>query len=49
MRRENDAMDTGRFGAAQERADVLRIFERVEDEDERWLGALDGTGQDLVE
>jgi len=49
MRREDDAMDTGRFGAAQERADILGILERVEDEDEWRLGALDATGKDLVE
>ena len=47
--REDDAVDPGRLGAAQQRADVLRILERIEDEDERRLVALRGTGQDVVE
>ena len=42
-------MDAGRLGAAQERPDVLRILERVEDEDERWLVALGGPREDVVE
>ena len=48
-RREQDAVHAGRLGAAQERADVLRILERVEDEDERRLAALGRAGQDVVE
>ena len=36
-------MDAGRLGATQQRAHVLRILERVEDEDERRLAALGGT------
>ena len=44
--REDDAVDAGRLGAPQERADVLGILERVEDEDERRLAALDGPGED---
>ena len=47
--REDHAVDAGRLGAPQERADVLGILERVEDEDERRLGALDGPGEDVVE
>jgi hypothetical protein len=48
-RREDDAMDAGCFGAAQEGAHVLGVLERVEDEDERRLTALDRPGEDLVE
>ena len=33
--REEDAVDAGRLGAPEQRADVLGILERVEDEDER--------------
>ena len=39
-------MDAGRFGAAQQRAEVLGILERVEGQDERRLGALDRAGED---
>ena len=46
--REDHAVDSGRLGAAQERPDVLRILERVEDEDERRLATLDGPREDVV-
>ena len=49
MRREQDAVHAGRLGAAQERPDVVRILERVEDEDERRLAALRGPGEDVVQ
>jgi len=42
-------MNAGGLCTAEERANVLGIFERIEDEDERRFGALDATGQDLVE
>lgn len=37
------------FGAAQERADVVGIFQRIEHEDERRLVAFRGPGQDVVQ
>ena len=49
FRREHHAMDPRRFRAAQEGADVLGVLERVEDDDERRLGALDGAGQEIVD
>ena len=42
-------MDAGALGAAQERPDVVRILERVEDEDERRFAALGGPGEDIVD
>jgi hypothetical protein len=42
-------VDTGRFGTAQERPQVLRILERIECQDERRFAALDGSSQDLVQ
>jgi hypothetical protein len=42
-------MDPGRLGAAQQRPDVLRVLERIEDEDERRLVALLRPGQDVAE
>ena len=42
-------MDAGRLRAAQQRADVLGVLERVEDEDERRLAPLDRPGEDVVE
>ena len=47
--REDHAVDAGRLGAAEQRAEVLRILERVEDEHERRLAALRGAGEDVVE
>ena len=47
--RKDDAVDASGFGAAKERAHVLGILQRVQDEDERRLGALDAASQDLVE
>jgi hypothetical protein len=41
-------VDTRRLCAAQERADVLRILEGVEDEDESSLGPLHGSSEDVV-
>ena len=49
MRGEDDPMDTGRLGAPQETADVVRILERVQDEDERGLVALHGAREDVLE
>ena len=49
VRREQDAMDPGRLGTAQEAADVVRVLEGVEDEDERRLAAFQRSGQDVVE
>jgi hypothetical protein len=49
MRREEDAMNAGRFGAPQERSDILGILERIEDEDERRLAALDRSREDVVQ
>ena len=48
-RREDDAMGTGCLGAPKERAQVLRVLERIEDQDERRLAALDGPGENLVD
>ena len=48
LRRKDDAVDAGRLGAAEQRAHVLRILERVEDEHERGLAALDRAGEDVV-
>jgi len=42
-------MNAGRFGAPQERSDVLGILERIEDEDERRLAALDRSCEDVVQ
>ena len=47
--REDDAVDRRRLGAPQQRPDVLGVLERVEDEDERRLVALDGPGGDVVD
>ena len=42
-------MHAGGLRASQQGADVLRILERVEHEDERRLATLDGAGEDVVE
>ena len=42
-------VNAGGLGAAQERADVLGILERVEDEDQRRLTALGRPGEDVVD
>jgi len=42
-------MDAGRLRAPQQRADVLGILERIEDERERRLAPLDGSGKDVVD
>ena len=47
--REDDAVHPGRLGAAQQRADILRILERIEHEDEWRLAALGGAGEDVRE
>ena len=47
-RREDGAVDAGRLGAPQERAEVLGILERIEDKHERRLAALGGAREDLV-
>jgi hypothetical protein len=49
MDREDDAVDAGALGTAQQRADVVWVLERVEYEDERRLAALLRTGEDVVE
>ena len=47
--RVDDAVDARGLGRSQQRAEVLRILERIEHEDERRLGPLDRSGQDVVE
>jgi hypothetical protein len=47
--REDHAMDTGRLGTAQQRADVLGILQRIEDQHERRLGTLRCPRQDVVQ
>lgn len=42
-------MDTGALGGPQQGPDVVRILERIKDEDERWLAARRRQGQDVVE
>jgi hypothetical protein len=42
-------MDAGPFGAAEERAHVVRVLERVKDEDERRFAPLRGPGEDVVD
>jgi hypothetical protein len=42
-------MDAGSLGAAEQGSDVMRILERVEDEEERRLGTLGCAGEDIVE
>jgi hypothetical protein len=49
MRRKQDAVDTGRFRAAQKRADVLRILERIEHEHEWRFPALERSGKHVVD
>jgi hypothetical protein len=46
--REDDAVNPCRFSAPEERPDVLRVFKRVEDEDERRLTAFGCTRKDLL-
>ena len=48
MCREQDAVDTGGLGAAQERSNIVRIFQGIEDQDERRLSTLGRTSQDVV-
>jgi hypothetical protein len=42
-------MDSGRLGASEESADVLRILERIEDEHEWRLAALDRPREHVVD
>jgi hypothetical protein len=42
-------VDARRLGAPEERADVLRILQGIEDEDERGLASFDGAGEDVVD
>ena len=41
-------MDAGGLGGSEQRAEVLRILERIEHENERCLVALDCSGEDVV-
>jgi hypothetical protein len=47
-RREDHAVNSCRFGAPKKRPNVLRVFKRVENEDERRLTAFRRTGKDLL-
>jgi hypothetical protein len=47
--RKDHAMDARSFGAAQKGANILRVLERVEDEDERRLGALLRSSEDVID
>src|SRR6185369_16475568 len=47
--REDDAVDARRLGAPEQRPDVLGILERIEDEHERGLRALDAAGEDFLD
>ena len=47
--RIDDAVDAGRFGGSQERAEVLGILERVENQGEGRLLALDRPGKEIVD
>ncbi|MEJ7696283.1 MAG: hypothetical protein WKF78_06630 [Candidatus Limnocylindrales bacterium] len=49
MGREEDAVHACGLRAAQEGADVVRILERIEDEDERRLATPGGARQDVVD
>src|SRR4029079_669655 len=49
MGREDDPVDTGPFRAAEERADVVRVRERVEHKDERRFAAFLRAGEDVRE
>src|SRR5450759_275493 len=45
MCRVDHAVDAGGLGGSEQRAEVLRILERIEHENERCLVALDGSGE----
>jgi hypothetical protein len=45
--REDDPVDAGSLGASKQRPDILRILERIEDEDEGWLPPLLGAAEDV--
>ena len=47
--REDDPVDAGRLGTAQEAAHVVRVLERVEGQDEGTLAAIEGAHDDLVQ
>ena len=47
--REDDAVDARCLRASQQRTDVLRVLERIEDEHERRLSSLLRTRKDVVE
>src|SRR5664280_688887 len=49
MGRVDHSVDAGGLGGSEQRAEVLRILERIEHEDERRLLALDGSGEDVVQ
>lgn len=44
---EEDAVDAGAFGGAQERAQVLGIFDTIEGEDEAGFGTIAGDGEQI--
>jgi hypothetical protein len=47
--RVDDAVDARGLGATQKCPDVLRILERIEDQDEWRFGPLYGTGENILE
>ena len=46
---DDDAVDAGRLGAAEECAEVARVLDGVQDEHERGFAALDRAGEDIIE
>src|SRR5215212_4775579 len=49
LRREEHAMHANRLRAPEQGPHVLRILERVEDDDKRRLRTLDRTGEDVLD
>ena len=47
MDREDHAVDSCRLSTAQQRADVMRILERIQDKDEWRLAPLGGPGEHI--
>src|SRR5947209_4499875 len=47
--RDDDAVDAGAFGRAQQHAEVLRVLERIDDQDERGIRERVEVEQKLVE
>src|SRR5664279_3600249 len=46
--RKDHAVDACRLGRSKKRTEVLGVLERVQDQGERWLFALDRAGQKVV-